>query len=647
MRPRSLRSYAGLASGAICVCFVLVGILGALQFKWIGQVSDSQRETWKALLGGPMTGSIRQIRIEAAQLLRLFAVKPANGPSESWRSYLNSYLSWHTVSDHALAVKRVLFYDTPPEGPSELNELFVGTRTIKPVSWDRELAIVRRHIDSAGFNLRSMPSRMWTGTWMFLPSAMAIYRPVARFGALGAESQLNVNPVGFLILQLDLDFIRERLIPRIVTAHFDSLLGRGLRFNVSIALDSKDMWVYEPTIPDRDSDKPLDYSLKPQVTSALPNHARPPDSTYLFPLRQKSLPKTMVPLGAVQRVSLRNRGDLLRIVETSPIRLGQGPELGSYGKSEMDGWLSKLRESGQLARLFVIAERPYVLSLRATHEAVSLEEAVNRRYKHSVAIGVVLLLLLVATMATVVISQRKTERLAAMQVEAAASQSHQLRNPLAAIALLAENMANGTLGAEERVVHYGEKILEYGERLTEIVDRTARIAALEGPIRPYRLAGVNVSEIARDAFEEARPLFRDAGFVTECAFAEDLPLALADPQALRLALGDLLGNARKYGLPGRWVRIETARPGSSTRREVQIQVKDRGRGIPAREAKMVLEPFYRARDVADSSIPGSGLGLALVRSAVEGMGGSLTLVSEVGRGSVFTISLPCAPSEGQ
>lgn len=75
---------------------------------------------------------------------------------------------------------------------------------------------------------------------------------------------------------------------------------------------------------------------------------------------------------------------------------------------------------------------------------------------------------------------------------------------------------------------------------------------------------------------------------------------------------------------------------------MRIRVHDRGQGVPADEMQAILEPFHRGRSVAGSSIAGSGLGLALVRSTIEGMGAKLSLESEVDRGSVFTIQFAVA-----
>lgn len=639
-QARFLTAFRGVVPGSVIVCFVLVAVLGLLQFQWIRQVTASQLELKRMVLHSPISSAIEEFQDEIALLLATFQARADRDPSNRLQTFMDSYLSWQAQSKHVPALKRILFYDRQPSGPQRLSELLVESQTIKPAVQD--LAFVRRHLDKVSVTPEFIAGRWSVGTWMCLPQSMVLYRPIDGIEAGGVGSSRNASLDSFLILQLDLDSIRDTLIPQVLVEHFDRIKDpdRFDRYVFSVVLDSKNLWVYDRDDQVDDTGRTLSYSLRSSRESGRPDHLMRADSTFVFPLRNYLVPQPMAQFGAIQRVLLRSREDIRRLAGPSPLPATLESEASQtfiYGKAEK---VVELRRSGQLPRLFVFGDTPYTLSLRARREGVSLEEASNRRHTRSMAIGTVVLLLLVGAIGMVATSARQAARLAAMRVDAAAAQSHQLRNPLAAISVLADSMAQGALTSAEKVVLYGKRIQSYSERLTEIVDRTARMAALDRSTRPYHLKLVDVSEVVREVFDEARPVVEEAGFAAECVVAEGVPKVRADVQALRQGLNDLLGNAVKYGLPGRWVRIETALTGSGSKREVQIRVHDRGCGIPAHAAKMVFEPFYRVGDVADSSIPGSGLGLTLVRNAVEGMGGKLTLESEVGRGSVFTISFP-------
>ena len=183
---------------------------------------------------------------------------------------------------------------------------------------------------------------------------------------------------------------------------------------------------------------------------------------------------------------------------------------------------------------------------------------------------------------------------------------------------------------------------EYGRQLSELVDCTVRLVAMDSPLRQYHLSMVDVSEVVQGALEQARAMIESAGFEAKCSCPEGLASVRADREAPRHCLGELLANAVEYGHPGRWVRIETEQAGSGSRREVRTHDCDRGPGIPARQARMIFEPLYCAPEVSASSMPGSGLGLALARSTLKGMGGKLTLKTHPGRGSVFAIHFNAA-----
>ena len=112
---------------------------------------------------------------------------------------------------------------------------------------------------------------------------------------------------------------------------------------------------------------------------------------------------------------------------------------------------------------------------------------------------------------------------------------------------------------------------------------------------------------------------------------------LGDATALRSALQNLISNAIKYGGEAPWVRV-SVKPTSS--KSVRITVADRGLGIAAEDRKHIFEPFYRGREAVSRQIQGSGLGLHLVRRIIEAHGGQVSVQSELGQGSTFTIDLP-------
>ncbi|NET31138.1 MAG: HAMP domain-containing histidine kinase [Cyanothece sp. SIO1E1] len=119
-------------------------------------------------------------------------------------------------------------------------------------------------------------------------------------------------------------------------------------------------------------------------------------------------------------------------------------------------------------------------------------------------------------------------------------------------------------------------------------------------------------------------------------FDHDPSTIKTDPNRLKQVLINLLDNAVKYSDPTQPVIIKIAQEGGFT----MIKVCDRGRGIPLRHQACIFEPFYRVDEDRSRATGGTGLGLSLVKTLVEGMGGSVKLHSQPGEGSVFTIALP-------
>ena len=119
-----------------------------------------------------------------------------------------------------------------------------------------------------------------------------------------------------------------------------------------------------------------------------------------------------------------------------------------------------------------------------------------------------------------------------------------------------------------------------------------------------------------------------------------MPPALAGADLLSRAIGNLVSNAIKDSPP----RTEVVISAKKAANGVAIEVADQGYGIPEASVNRVFEKFYRIPRVQDVDVPGTGLGLALVREIAELHGGSVTLRSSVGAGSIFTFWVPC--SEG-
>jgi signal transduction histidine kinase len=285
--------------------------------------------------------------------------------------------------------------------------------------------------------------------------------------------------------------------------------------------------------------------------------------------------------------------------------------------------------------------------LFAKHRAGSLEAAVAVARTRNFVLSSGILILLAAAIGLIVVSARRADRLARQQLEFVAAVSHELRTPVSVIGAAAGNLADGVVDEPGRVKKYGATIQTEARRLGETVERVLQLAGIAAGRAAAAPAVLSVASLIDDAVAATRPESDAAGVTVDVEIDDALRRSAADyggafrvvgdATALRSALQNLISNAIKYGGEARWVRV-SAKP--LAHQATRITVEDRGLGITPEDRQHVFEPFYRGREAVERQIQGSGLGLHLVRRIVEAHGGAVSVHSEPGRGSTFTVDLP-------
>lgn len=279
--------------------------------------------------------------------------------------------------------------------------------------------------------------------------------------------------------------------------------------------------------------------------------------------------------------------------------------------------------------------------------AGSVEVAMAAWRRRNVAISFGLLAILAAGMALIFTVARRAERLAKLQLQFVAGVSHELCTPLAVINSAAENLADGVVDDPQQMREYGGMIREQGQRLERMVDEVLLFAAGKFDRAGFELEPVEIARVVKQSLDFSEPMLRAAGFAVEKDISADLPLVVADPGAVSKCVENLVSNAVKYGGERRWLAIRAKVAPADLQREVQISVEDKGIGIPAKDLANIFEPFYRVQNVREGRIRGVGLGLYLVKRLMEGMGGSVSVSSEIGRGTFFILHFPITNSAEQ
>lgn len=236
--------------------------------------------------------------------------------------------------------------------------------------------------------------------------------------------------------------------------------------------------------------------------------------------------------------------------------------------------------------------------------------------------------------------QRHQQRVAEVRVQMADERrrflqrlDHELKNPLTAIRAALANVVNDsdTAAQAQALASVEAQVL----RLSRLTADMRKLAELEA--RPLERTPVDVAELLHEAVTLAQEQ-PDAGqrrlTLTLPQAPWPVPNVLGDWDLLFLAAYNLLDNALKFTHPGDTVEVRASEAGAF----VTIEVADTGPGIPAEELPRVWEELYRGQGAR--GIPGSGLGLSLVRAVVERHGGQVTMRSRAGRGTVVTLRLP-------
>ena len=219
-----------------------------------------------------------------------------------------------------------------------------------------------------------------------------------------------------------------------------------------------------------------------------------------------------------------------------------------------------------------------------------------------------------------------------------ANVSHELRTPLSSISSIVETLQSGALDdrakAEEFLSLAGEEV----DRLVRLLQELLELFRIESGELPLRREPVDVKALLTATVKRFQSLAEKQGLALTLNVPPDLPQVEGDSERLERAVVNLVHNAIQFTPAGGSVEV-SASAGDKT---VTVRVADTGAGIPREELPRVFERFYKIDRARTGG--GSGLGLAVVKHAVEAHGGTVRVESEPGRGSVFSFTVPVEPA---
>jgi signal transduction histidine kinase len=265
------------------------------------------------------------------------------------------------------------------------------------------------------------------------------------------------------------------------------------------------------------------------------------------------------------------------------------------------------------------------------------EQWAKRYFAINLSLSVLMTLVLVSGIVLALRMASRQMKLSQMKADFVSNVSHELRTPLASIRVFGEFLKLGRVKEPEKVREYGEYIETESRRLTQLINNILDFSKIESGRKTYQFEKAAVEQVVTDTLKMLEIRLKQSGFsVSLAAPQQPLPLTMLDSGAVAQAFMNLLDNAVKYSGPAREVLVRLDQKDGF----ITLSVTDHGIGIPRGEQDKIFERFYRVCTGLVHDVRGSGLGLSIVKHIVEAHGGKVTVESEPGRGSTFTLHLP-------
>jgi two-component system sensor histidine kinase SenX3 len=233
------------------------------------------------------------------------------------------------------------------------------------------------------------------------------------------------------------------------------------------------------------------------------------------------------------------------------------------------------------------------------------------------------------------------DRIDSVRRDFVANISHELKTPIGALSILSEAVLQAS-DDPAMVKHFAAKMGDTANRLTELVQQIISLSRLQDADPLTDAAAVDISWAIKSAVDQSQTNADARGIIISFD-AEVEANVFGDHEQLVMALHNLIENAINYSPEKTKVAISTRVVANL----VEIVVKDQGIGIAEREQTRIFERFYRVDPARSRETGGTGLGLSIVKHVVANHGGDVSVWSQIGEGSTFTLRLPLIENESK
>jgi len=608
----------------------LLVIVGTLQYRWSTAIKKAEEVRVGTDLESVMIKWHLDFFGEFSTVCVALQIGPDSGERDSWEDYLHRYTQWGRAanSDNSVEhlytnrdlIRDIYIWETsrsagprllrlnpveekidgaavPPDLQSLLVHLRRNSSSLRVAlhAWESDGSPNEAHW---GSEEQSSPSHLLRSNaetgWQFDETLPALVHPIFHYthhGAVDTKTLSSLDPVDWVVVVLNFETIQKRILPGLMQRYFSG--SQGLEYKLAVIAEGKTPRLLYS------SDSGFGTGDVSAPDSVMNIFGPPPEGT---------------------------KGDLWQIEKNRESLKGE-----DWHRFSSPVWFPIIQH--------ISDGGPWMLVLQSRKGPINA--TVTRVWRSNLLTGGVVLLLLAASMVLVVVASQHAQALANLQMDFVASVSHELRTPLAVIVSASENVRDGLVDGREAFMEQGSIITEQANQLMDLVDQVLLFAATAKGVGYHNPRPLQVAEIIESALRNTTELLQEAGFTVERQIQSGLPCIVGDLSALSQCLQNLIVNAVKYSNRDRWIGLSArVDEGTSDRKGVRISVEDHGVGIVSSDLPQIFEPFYRSPQAIAAQIHGTGLGLSIAKRNAEAFGGMLSVVSEVGVGSVFTLHLP-------
>lgn len=305
-------------------------------------------------------------------------------------------------------------------------------------------------------------------------------------------------------------------------------------------------------------------------------------------------------------------------------------------------WPSDVLEEGEdeAIRHLTFVFTDWAIGLRA--RGATSEQLAKANFAFNISLSLVLGLVLMAGIIWALRTASTEMKISEMKNDFVSNVSHELRTPISSIRVFGEFMRLGRVTSQEKVTEYGEYIETESRRLTQLINNILDFSKIESGRKYYQFEKTDLEEVVEGALKIFDVRLQHSGFSIDYRGpVAPLPRISVDPAAVGQALCNLLDNAVKYSGEEREIGVTLGRANGS----VVVSVTDHGIGISEEEQQRIFDRFHRVSTGLVHDVKGSGLGLSIVQHVLQAHGGQVSVESEPGKGSTFSIYLPIGAGE--